>query len=888
MNRFGVVTGTVLLGFFAACASNEKPNPVSTGSTSGSTGSGTGGAGGKMPAAGPHIPGLTAPVHAVYDENGLLHLSCAADNDCYAALGYFHAQNRFFFMDFIRNLVRGKLGSLVKAGSTVLAKDYAHRQFFTTRQGDPLEVALYDAASDQVKGHIDAYTKGVNAWIGDMRNGANGATLTPEYDFALIVKANIRDWEAPDSAAVGLYMLNSLSNESDAELEKANDAPKFPAPLAADLFSSKPVFAAYTLPAATGMAPQSLTLPFSPAIAAAEPWRPIMNDARAFLSKVGTTSAAHHADVGSNNWAVAPTRTSGGHALLANDPHLPLMNPSVWFPVEIDSKSAGKGGVYHVEGGTFPGLPSVMIGHNESIGWGVTTAYYDLADEYLETLTPDGGSVVFNGQNVPIVQKTFAFADASTNKTVTQTFEWVPHHGPIISKDTTKKTAISLRWAGADAGTDLDAFFGMARAGSVAEAQTALQKASSADQNFVVVDQTGNVAWYPYSKVPSRPWASPLKDPSVPLPGDGSAEWQGNVPFDMLPQVTNPSKGFVATANNDMTGASADGDLTNDYVPAIQAWDKADGTREQRIIDGIAAGGNSHSVASMQALQGDTYSLYGSFAVPLLLNAANGQALTPGEQAVVDALSKWKLTCPTGLEGTDPVMSPKAIDPSVSAESIGCTAFHVVFYSVVREALSDEGKVANLDISSSDLALNLVARALNNPSSLEAGDNFWDDVSTTGVVETRDDILRRAIADAALELAPLGGEDDWRWGRIHTLSTRSIFDSFGLTTYNYGPFAAPGGQYTVNVASPNDWSAPMTGKAPDYAFSDGPSLRVVMEAAPSGITMSFVYPGGADLHRTSPFYNNLMPNWLANKPVEFPFGPKAVLAPAIVVDVDPG
>ena len=160
-------------------------------------------------------------------------------------------------------------------------------------------------------------------------------------------------------------------------------------------------------------------------------------------------------------------------------------------------------------------------------------------------------------------------------------------------------------------------------------------------------------------------------------------------------------------------------------------------------------------------------------------------------------------------------------------------------------------------------------------------------MTTTNKVETRDDILRRAITDAAAELAPLGSSDEWRWGRIHTLSLRSIFDSFGVTTYNDGPFAAPGGQFTVNVANPLSRAAPMAGMPPNDAFSSGPSVRFVVEAAPSGLTMTYELPGGADLHRTSPFYNNLLPNWLTNTPVPFPFGPGAVTNPAVTVVVGP-
>src|SRR5262249_8110217 len=151
--------GLLGLGLCAASCGDETSPETTPGSTSAASSTGAGGAGGGSQIA---IPGLSAPVTVVADPNGLLHLTCATDDDCFAALGYFHAANRMFFMDFVRNLVRGSLGALVKAGSTVLDLDYKNRHFFATRDGEPLEHKLYEDASAVVKGHLDAYAKGVN------------------------------------------------------------------------------------------------------------------------------------------------------------------------------------------------------------------------------------------------------------------------------------------------------------------------------------------------------------------------------------------------------------------------------------------------------------------------------------------------------------------------------------------------------------------------------------------------------------------------------------------------------------------------------------------------------------------------------------------------------
>ena len=859
------------------------------GGSGGTGGSGAGGAGGGG-APGLQIEGLTAAVTGAYDDNGLLHVTCQEDDDCYAALGYFHASNRFFFMDFIRSLVRGKLASLVKAGDTVLEVDYENRRFFTSPDGTPVEQKLYDNGSDRAKGHFDAYTRGVNAWIADMRANRNGATLTTEYDFALIVKDNIRDWEPEDSAAVGLYVLNDLSNNSDGELALAQAINEFDPLLAPDLFTPKPVFEASTISGFTP-APYPAGLPIGGGSNSSflNGWyakergpatRGLISEARRAMSKVGgAQSWKGPGDTGSNNWIVGPTKSASGNALLANDPHLQLTNPSIWFAVELDAKSAGNGS-YHVAGSTFPGLPSVMVGHNEMIAWGVTTAYYDLADVYLEELNDDGSAVVINGTDVPILEKEYEFLDAQSGDTIKKTFRY-SQHGPIVSEDLAAKTAVSIRWTGHEGGTDLDGFFGLARAETFEEAKSAIEFISSASQNFVVIDVEGNFGWFPYIKIPERPWASNSVVPWLPIPGEGSAEWGPPVALEDLPQAENVADGFLATANADMIGASFDGDLLNDG-PSIQTFPTANGARQRRILDLLAAE-NAHTVDSLVAIQGDTYSLFGAGMKQAFIDAAAVGAIPPEQQDVIDALVAWQGTCPTGVVG-DPKEPTKDPEASIATESIGCTAFHAVFFAAVYAGMRDEIEAAGLT-SASGFDQSLIARSLLDPTNLASGDLVWDNVST-GPVETRNDTLRVALQLAATALAEFGGPDDWRWGFSHTITLRSVFDNFGVPTYNEGPYAAPGGLHAVNVANPSV-RLPEAGKPFDFSFRAGPSIRFVVEAHPEGPKMVYQLPGGNDLHRDSPFYNNLLPNWLNNTPIEFPFGPDAVPNPAVVVVIEP-
>lgn len=848
---------------------------------------GGGGSAGEPATGTGQIPGLSGTVTATYDEHGFLHLACATDDDCHAAMGYLHAQNRFFFMDLLRHTVRGSLGSMIAAGDAVLAQDFRNRLYYSTAQGEPLEQVLSEQADDKTRAEMAAYTRGVNAWLDDMRAQKNGATLTEEYDLAPVVKGTIRDWEVEDSFAVGLYVMHDLSDFSPEELYRARQTAVVGPALATDLLSLQPIYATSILP--DGASPT----PAPPGEMPAE----VVARAKAVAALPFTQlptggmqrepfGLRERGSSGSSSWALSPKRTAGGRALLASTPHLALTNPSFWFPVEVDSKSSGKGN-YHVAGASIPGLPTVLTGHNEKIAWGVSTAYWDTSDVYLEELSDDGKSVKWKGQDVAIVEKTMAFADASTGTPVMKTLRWVPHHGPIVSEGLAAKKAVSIRWVAHEGSTDLQGLQKLARASTVDEARTALLDLTAADQNFVVIDTAGSIGWFPFSRVPRRPWASTFLPPWMPLPGDGSAEWDGYVDPAQLPQAKDPASGVLVTANNAMTGATADGDPTNDGEAALQSWAKDSGVRARRISGLLDAGGSTHTLETMRSMQGDTYSVLGEVLTPILLKTDPKAFPLPLGGPILEALKVWKFTCPTGLASHDPNGS-KSEDPAEGSEARGCTAFHTVLFLALGAALHDEVVTADPTATrgTSD-AMSLVMRSILAPATLAHGQTFWDRVTTEDQVETRDYILASALVNAGYAISPIGVPilDDLRWGRVHPLSLERLHDSSAVPDDSEGPHAAPGA-YLALSAGPltfNLTNLPSSPSAKQLPHDSGSSLRTLIEATPDGPRMRLVYPGGADLHRGGPFHNNLVSRWLANEPAPFPFGPGAVTSPALVV-----
>lgn len=830
------------------------------------------------------IEGLSAPVIVQLDDAGVVHIDCQTNLDCFAAQGYFHAEHRFFQMDLIRRQIRGELAEVI--GTTGLSSDRSFRQLMSTREGEPLEEAYLAKLSPETVEILEAYANGVNAWLGDMRAGENGATLTEEYEFPIVNSDNIRDWEAEDSVALYLQLAYQLSESSDSDLRRGEAYAALDPDVSRDLFGLQTPIDS-TIFGASGSSPStSIELP------GAMPTADELRQARSFLNPAtGVIEQARerYADNpsmafgprssfdGSNNWVVSPSITADGSALLANDPHLSLTNPAIWHIVELDSKTNGEGDL-HAAGAGIPAVPGVIIGQNENIAWGVTTAVYDLADAYVEELNEAGDAVIFNGQEVPFIEKEFTF-EVSGGDPVTETFEWVPHHGPVISKDVAAGTAVTLRWVAQDAGNDIDFLFELMRADTTQAAADSLGPVRTINQNWVIIDTNGDIAWAPQAAIPLRPWASMELAHWLPLPGDGSAEWQGYATAENVPSLFNPPAGFIATANNDFDGSLADGNPTNDGHTPWQSG-VAPGYRHGRIVELLEDQSGSHSADTMLDIQADVYSLHGSRLLSEVITTANEnrEQLSTEAAAVLATLENWNYECPDGLQADQPDAT-EVDDQSVVDASVGCSAFHVLMPNLSEAVFADElasassfGARQNWRSLQSPLARLFVA-----PDSLINGTAYFDDVSTDAGVETRADAVVAALEATATELDELfesSTSDDWLWGRIHTVTLSSLFSSAGITLFDEGPFANDGGYVTVDVANPR-------GRDGDYSHSSGASTRVVFEATDEGIRGNFQLPGGQDLHRDSPFYNSLMDEWLSNTPTELLFERDAVDAAAV-------
>lgn len=865
---FGVLAGSLAI---AGCDDGDGGggvDPADMGSAGGEGGTGggeggmggDGGEGGGVVPDGLSIPGMDGPVTVRFDARSQLNVDCTTDADCFAVQGYYHASHRFIQMDIRRRFVRGTLSEMV--GVATLDTDKENRFRIAGRSGERVEERMWAQASPETREAVEAYTRGVNAWLYDYRNGRNGAVLNDEYEFALINKDAITDWTPEDSAACILALIQQLTDHSGIEIGAGASFAAYDPALAADFFGLVPATSATVLPTSKA-GPQR----------AFEPWQldsihARMLQAQSLFAQVPQDPQAREklSAGGSNNWVVGPQRSADGRALLANDPHLALSNAAIWYLVNLDAKTNGTGDI-HIAGASFAGLPGVVLGQNEDIAWGATTTYFDMADVYIETLSADGTGVIFNGETVPFVEQVHTFKVDKADD-VNETRLYVPHHGPVVAIDREAGTAMTIKWTGQDASTDLNFIQAINRASSVDGAKAAIgATVTTVGQNFVFIDREGGFGWFPYNTIPNRPWASAELPSWLPLPGDGSAEWEGYLPADQVPQAQNPATGYIATANNDMTGALRDGDPTNDGLPMLQHY-VANGFRQAQVQARIEAEA-THTVESMQSIQSDVYSLMGAQVVPAMLALVAEAELTDDAQKVAGALAAWDFQCSTGLAGTDPE-GEKGGD---AAASIGCTAFHATWPNLVRAAFLDD-LVPELGGAPEPSAL---VRLLLRPEGLQYAGDYWDDRSTEDVVETAQMQMAKALDDAGIYLAEEMGADvdDWRWGRVHTLTLRAdLFDAAGVESFNSEAVANDGGLFTVDVANPRGIYQN------NFSHSAGASMRFACGAGADGVDCTIELPGGQRLFRDSPNYLDYFENWLTNTPVPLLFKADDVSAAA--------
>lgn len=829
--------------------------------------------------------GVSSRVEIARDEFGVPHIFARTLEDAAFAQGYMHARDRLFQIDLFRHLVEGRLSEYF--GSVTVDTDVQNRANMMTTDGRMVYEVMAEQSTGEEHSVLEAYSAGVNLFIGRVKSGAAPAPVA--YDVPLLANWSadlIPEWRPADTLAIGRLQEMNLSDSAGEDIARGDAKTKLPADLYADLVRYQPADPIAILPdfydspfyGANGCT----TISMCGSSAMSTPLTG--GDLYGGLDLAKTLRAVRTADPfgmndmpegveGSNNWVIAKEHTDNGHALVMNDPHLRFYVPPLFYHAQMDTRYYGSSaGDSTIIGISFPGIPGVLIGYNDYVAWGATTVGYDVTDVYVETLSTDETAVLFNGSYVPLLEvpEDIGVLGATGLETQQQVIEVVPHHGAIIPGSKANGKAMSRKWTGLEPMSSVGALLDRMKAKNIDDFMAAMSRFVVGAQNWNGADTSGNTGYMPGARIPIRNDVGGACDPTIPMDGTGLCEWLGMIPPNEVPRVKNRENGYVVTANNDVTGTLADNDPRND--PQYLHSSNADGFRARRITDRVEAlmAAGKISKDQMQKLQADTVSLEAQRLMPFILAARDAKPDVVTSLGLADALARlaaWDFSNPSGVAADyrdDGGPDAAEIDASIAAAIFN--AFRPRFYNAV---LADEQ--AQYGVAAGDAAS--VLYLLENPTTSRTGTAIFDDVTTTGVVETADDTILKALKDAVDFLTTTLGSDPsaWRWGTIHQVEVQDLFGEFGVPQRKLGPFPRGGANSTIDVAGTG-------GALEDFTYFAGPQMRFIADVGPDGIVGESSLPGGQIDDPESPHYDDLLPLWLRNETFPYYFKPQDVVA----------
>lgn len=758
------------------------------------------------------VEGLDAPVTVIRDKWGVPHIYASTTHDLFFAQGYVHAQDRFWQMEFWRRIGSGRLSEIF--GESTLEQD----RFIRTLGWHRVAAQELENLDPESRAALEAYAEGVNAYLKNHK-GRLG------LEFTILgltgVKFEPEPWTPLNTLTWAKVMAWDLGGNWQGELLRAALIARLGTGKIADLYPPYPEDRPVIVPhPQTGLAAleSSPPLALSQATLASIPW-----EAVEFLDSVMGGGRG----VGSNNWVVSGDHTATGRPLLANDPHLGIQMPSIWYEVALHCEPVDESCPYNVAGASFPGVPGVIIGHNDHIAWGVTNVGPDVQDLYIERLNPqnpDQYEVNGRWEDMKIIWEEIKVHDRDEPVYVKVR---ITRHGPIIN-DVAGGTEeewtfgwqpLALRWTALEPGTIVKSVMLLDKARNWDEFREALRYWDTPSQNFVYADVDGNIGYQMPGRVPIRRKG----DGSVPVPGwNDEYEWDGYIPFDELPRTFNPADGYVVTANNAVVRPDFPYFISKD-------WNR--GYRAQRIVDLITSK-DKLTIEDFKAFHADSYVLHADEVLPHLLSLAPED---PRLKEALEVLKSW--------------------DKRATADSVGATIFEAVRLRLLEAIFADElgEHLFRRFLGTESLTMQVLANVLAQD------DSPWYDRVYTPQKENREEILLYALDKAVDDLSERLGKDikGWQWGKVHTATfVNQTLGRSGIgiieAIFNRGPVPVDGTAETVN----NNLYDP---KEP-FSVKVLPSYRQIIDVGEWDNSLS-VHTTGQSGHPYHPHYGDFIPLW---------------------------
>jgi penicillin amidase len=773
------------------------------------------------------LPGLHAPVEVLIDGHGVPAVYARDADDAWFAAGVFHARDRLWQMELYRRVTRGRLSEIMGARTVPIDE-----RFLTLGLREAAE-AEWQRASPAVKLALERYAAGVNA----VQMQLVGRKRPLEFQ---LLGLKPSEWTPVDSLAVGRLLAWRLAENHQAELVRGALTAKIGETAARELTGRYPANGPAILggPGSSqeGARPATLTRPDlsrrSALSAKAEGPSPTSR-AAASLTEARRAEASDWPSGlewlnpaakrgNSNSWVIAGQKTRSGRPILANDPHLQIEFPSVWYEMHLVASGLDVAGV------TIPGVPFVVLGHNARIAWGITNTNADVQDLFLERIDVVRKRSMWRGGWVPVEVTPVEIPVRGRGPRV---FEiWKTRHGPIFAaagldwtappawlspegRPSDEQRAYALRW---DAGGDLaGSFEAIDRASDWASFVAAVESFSVPSSNFVYADVEGNIGYAMSGRVPIRSGG----DGSMPIDGgSGAGEWTGTIDPATLPRVLNPASGFLVSANSEIDRGFG-GLITRDWAAP---W------RAARLVDRIAKT-EGVDLDATEALQNDRHSLA---AESLLSGLEPAIAKVKGNdkeeiaRVVLEKLANW-----------DRVVDARPVVALYEAFE------HAMWRRTFADELGDELFLKFYEWAGAERFAGLYAVMGDRQS------KWFDDLTTVEKVETVEDIYVLAARDAEdLLLDQWGGESRRAWDKVHAARFEHALGGVAFPFawfFNRGPVPITGDGTTVMRVSWNRlhpfqaWEYPSWRQIVDPGNWD--QSRVAHPAGQSGNPMSKNY-----------------------------------------------